>query len=163
VKREAGDFKKVLAGAIYREIGARDFYRLIADAIKNAEGKERFRSLSKDEDGHRVKLEGWYRKLFRTAFVAEKKELRSSEIKGVHVGERAGAMEALDLAIGAEMKAEEFYASQAGEVENPELKELLEELSHEEHGHYELLLAERNSLTGGFYWFDMDSSQFLED
>lgn len=163
MKGRTDDFKKVLAGAIYREIGARDFYGRIAEAIKNAEGKERFDRLSKDEEGHRVKLEGWYGKLFKEKFVADKKELADAEIKGIHIDEKAGAMEALDLAINAEMKAEEFYAHQAETVENAELAKLLEQLAAEEHGHYELLLAERGSLTGGFYWFDMDSTQFLED
>jgi rubrerythrin len=160
---QTGDFKHVLAGAIYREIGARNFYRTISDSIKNAEGKERFARLSGDEEGHRVKLEGWYGKLFKEKFVPDKKELADAEIKGVHVDEKTGAMQALDLAINAEMKAEEFYAHQAETVENAELAKLLAQLAAEEHGHYELLLAERGSLTGGFYWFDMDSAQFLED
>lgn len=161
--KQREDFKHVLAGAIYREIGARNFYRQIAEAIKNPEGSERFSGLSKDEEAHRVKLEGWYRKLFETKFVADKKELDGAEIKGVHVDEKTGAMEALDIAINAEMKAEEFYAREAGEVDDAELKKLLLQLSGEEHGHYELLLAERNSLAGNFYWFDLDSAQFLED
>jgi rubrerythrin len=161
--KQGEDFKHVLAGAIYREIGARNFYLQIAEAIKNPEGSERFSRLSTDEDGHRVKLEGWYRKLFEAKFVADKKELESAEIKGVHVGEKTGAMEALDIAINAEMKAEEFYAREAGAVDDAGLKKLLMQLSGEEHGHYELLLAERGALAGNFYWFDMDSSQFLED
>jgi len=161
--KQKEDFKHVLAGAIYREIGARNFYRQIAEAIKNPEGSERFVRLSADEEGHRVKLEGWYLKLFEAKFVADTKELESAEIKGVHVGEKTGAMEAIDIAINAEMKAEEFYAREAGKVDNAELKKLLMQLSGEEHGHYELLLAERGSLAGNFYWFDMDSAQFLED
>lgn len=160
---QAEEFRQILAGAIYREIGARNFYKQISGAIQNAEGKERFKRLSSDEERHRVKLEGWYKKLFDAKFVADRKELAEAEIKGVHVGKKAGAMEALDLAIQAEMKAEEFYAKQAEAVAQPEFKELLLKLSGEEHGHYELLLAERNSFIGGFYWFDMDSSQFLED
>ena len=110
-----------------------------------------------------MKLEGWYRKLFNAKYSPDEKELCDAEIKGVHVSEKAGAMEALDLAIQAEMRAEEFYSSQAEAVERAELKKLLVQLAAEEHGHYELLLAERSSLTGGFYWFDIDSSQFLED
>jgi rubrerythrin len=157
------DFKRVLAGAIYREIGARNFYRQIAGAIKNPEGSERFNGLSKDEDSHRVKLEGWYLKLFKAKFVADRKELDGAEIKGVRVDGKTGAMAALDIAIDAEMKAEEFYAREAGKVEDAELAKLLTQLSGEEHGHYELLLAERNSLAGNFYWFDLDSAQFLED
>ncbi|HVO76381.1 MAG TPA: ferritin family protein [Candidatus Bathyarchaeia archaeon] len=163
MKEKAEDFKKVLAGAIYREIGARNFYKRISGSIRNAEGKERFRRLSGDEERHRAKLEGWYKKLFNGKFVADKKELDGAEIRGVHVDDKTGAMAALDIAIKAEMEAEAFYASQADSVEESALKELLLKLSGEEHGHYELLLAERSSLAGGFYWFDIDSSQFLED
>lgn len=163
MKGSGEDFKHVLAGAIYREIGARDFYRTIADAIKNPEGKKRFSHLSNDEEGHRLKLEGWYRKLYEAPFVADKKESRKAEIKGVVVDEKTGAMAALDIAIKAEMKAEEFYAHQAETVSDPRLRDLLVQLAGEEHGHYELLSAERNALVGQFYWFDMDSTPFLED
>jgi rubrerythrin len=160
---EPGDFKQVLAGAICREIGARNFYKTISDAIRNAEGKEKFARLSGDEEGHRAKLEGWYLKLFDEKFVADKKELDGAEIKGVRISEKAGALEAIDIAIKAEMRAEEFYSSRAETVGQAELRKLLGQLAAEEHGHYELLLAERGSLTGGFYWFDIDSSQPLED
>ncbi|HEY5133845.1 MAG TPA: ferritin family protein [Candidatus Krumholzibacteriaceae bacterium] len=163
MKEKADDFRQVLAGAIYREIGARNFYKRISGAIKNADGKERFKRLSSDEERHRAKLEGWYRKLFDGKFIADEKELRDAEIKGVHVDDKTGAMAALDIAIKAEMQAEEFYALEAEKVTESELKELLLKLSGEEHGHYELLEAERSSLAGGFYWFDIDSSQFLED
>lgn len=163
MKASGGDFRDVLGGAICREIGARDFYRLISDTIKNPEGKERFSRLSKDEEGHRVKLEGWYQKLFKAVFTADAKELKSAEIRGVVVDEKVGAMAALDIAIKAEAKAEEFYADQAKKVDEPRLRDLLEQLAGEEHGHYELLSAERNALTGQFYWFDMDSTPFLED
>ena len=163
VNERQGEFMRILAGAIYREIGARDFYGKISDAIRNPEGKEKFKRLSSDEEGHRIKLESWYRKLFDKAFVGDKKELKDAEIKGIPVDEKTGAMAALDIAIKAEMKAEEFYSSQAEAVEDPQFKDLLVKLAGEEHGHYEFLLAERNSLTGGFYWFDMDSSAFLED
>lgn len=163
MKEKADDFRQVLAGAIYREIGARNFYKRISGAIKNADGKERFKRLSSDEERHRAKLEGWYRKLFTDKFLADEKELRDAEIKGVRVDDKTGAMAALDIAIKAEMQAEEFYAGEAEKVTESELKELLLKLSGEEHGHYELLEAERSSLAGGFYWFDIDSSQFLED
>ncbi len=163
MKGPKDDFKGALAGAIYREIGSRDFYKRIAEAIKNAEGKERFARLSGDEDGHREKLEGWYRKLFDEPFVPDKKGLALAEVKGVKVDRKAGAMAALDLAIKAEEKSEEFYAAQAESAADARLKKLLMDLSAEEHGHYELLLAERQALAGNFYWFDIDSAQFLED
>lgn len=162
-KEEEARFREVLAGAIHREIGARDFYKRISGEIENSEGKERFKRLAGDEEGHRKKLEAWYEKLFDRRFVADTKLLAASEIKGIKIRKRAGAMEALDLAIKAEAEAEDFYTKQAEDVSQAELKELLIRLSKEEHGHYEILTAERNALTGGFYWFDMDSTSFLED
>jgi rubrerythrin len=163
VSEREGEFKGIMAGAIYREIGARDFYRKIADGIRRPEGKQKFETLSNDEDGHRRKLESWYLKFFGAAFVPDRKGLQDAEIKGVTVSDKTGAMAALDIAIKAEMKAEEFYSAQAQQVTDPQFKELLTRLAGEEHGHYEFLLAERSSLAGGFYWFDIDSASFLED
>ena len=161
-EQEAG-YMTVLAGAICREIGARDFYRRISGEIRNAEGKDRFKRLSGDEEGHRKKLESWYEKLFGKRFAADPAMLKEAEIGDVKLSKQAGAMAALDIAIKAEAAAEEFYAKQAESVSAPALKELFAKLSAEEHGHYEMLVAERNSLAGGFYWFDMDSTTFLED
>ena len=155
--------KVSLEEAIYREIGARDFYGKIADTIRNSEGKELFSRLSTDEEGHREKLAGWYSKLFSEDFETDEGKLRDSEIKGFEVSERTGAMEALDIAIEAESKASDFYSKRAGEATDPGLRDLFLELSEVEKGHYDLLEAERNSLSGGFYWFDMDSSSFMEE
>jgi rubrerythrin len=156
-------FKLALAGAICREIGARDFYGKLSDAIKNAEGKEKFRRLSGDEENHRAKLVSWYGKLFGGSFVPDPKMLRDSELKGFAVSDRTTALEAIGIAIKAEMSAESFYAEQAQAASVPELRALFEKLAAEEHGHYVFLEAERNSITGGFYWFDIDSANFLED
>jgi rubrerythrin len=156
-------FKEALGGAIYREIGARTLYRKISDAIRNPEGKEKFHRLANDEEGHRKKLESWYLKLFKAKFVADRARLGESETADLKIGDQTGALAAVDLAIRAEMQAEEFYTHQAERAAMPELKALFERLAKEEHGHYEMLEAERNSITGGFYWFDIDSANFLED
>jgi len=157
------DARSILSEAIYREIEARNFYQRIADTITNEEGKKKFYQLSRDEESHRVKLSQWYRKLLSEEFELEGNRIGESEASFFKAKDSTSAMEALDIAIKAEAAAEEFYRNRAGEVEQEELKELLEELAEQEHGHYNLLLAERNALVGGFYWFDMDSSGFLED
>lgn len=157
------EFKNVLAGAICREMSARDFYRKLSNTIKNPEGKDKFHRLSGDEEGHRKKLESWYKKILGAKFIPDPKMLKESEIAGVKINNQTSALEAIDIAIKAEMHAEEFYAQQAAAATIPELRDLLEKLSGEEHGHYELLQAERTSITGGFYWFDIDSTAFLED
>lgn len=161
--RNDAELKKAIEMAIYREIGARDFYRAIAESVVNKEGREKFSQLSKDEDGHRAKLESWFEKCFSEGFSPQPDKLKQAEISGIQINERTGALEALDIAIEAEEKAEEFYKDRAAAAENAELKELLLGIADEEHGHLTLLEAERNSIIGGFYWFDMDSIPFLED
>ncbi|MCK4537721.1 MAG: ferritin family protein [Candidatus Krumholzibacteria bacterium] len=158
-----GDLRASLETAIYREIGARDFYGFIAKTITNPEGIKRFTQLSKDEEGHRTTLESRYEKLFGTPFEPESEKLLESEIKGFKVEERTSAIEALDIAIEAESRAAEFYGQQAGATSHDEVKQMFLDLAEMEMGHYNLLVAERNQLVGGFYWFDMDSSGFMED
>lgn len=149
--------------AIYREIGARDFYGAIAGKIVNPEGRERFMRLSSDEEGHRAKLVSWRERLFGGAFVTDPVKLRETEITGFEVDAMTGAMSALDIAIEAESRAADFYSERAGEASDGELKNLFLNLAEEEKGHYNLLQAEKNQLMGGFYWFDMDSSAFMEE
>jgi rubrerythrin len=149
--------------AIYREIGARNFYNRISEEIGNTDGKEKFAQLSRDEEGHRVKLESWYEKMTGGKFTPDDEKLEQSEIRDFAVAEQTGALEALGIAINAEEQAREFYSGQAAAAADPGLKELFEKLADEEAGHFALLEAERNSIIGGFYWFDMDDTAFLED
>lgn len=157
------DLQKAVELAIYREIGARDFYKRISEEIGNGEGKEKFSQLSRDEEGHRIKLVSWFEKLTGGEFSPDDVKLEQSEMRGFTVKEQAGALEALGIAIEAEEQAREFYARQAESALDSELKQLFERLADEEAGHYALLEAERNSIIGGFYWFDMDNTAFRED
>lgn len=155
--------KDAISRAIYAEIGAMNFYSRMAAKIENDEGSGKFAQLSKDEKGHRDTLMGWYSRLFETEFIENEKEIKSSEISEIQISGQAGAIEALDIAIEAESKANDFYLAEAEKAGDPELKKMFESLAEQEKGHYDLLTAEKNALTGGFYWFDMDSSGFLED
>ncbi|MBN2071593.1 MAG: ferritin family protein [Candidatus Krumholzibacteriota bacterium] len=155
--------KEALVNAIYKEIGASNFYRNIGGSITNSGGKKIFLSLSDDEQGHREKLESWYKKLFNEKFIPSPSKIRESEIRGIAVGEVAGALAALDIAIEAEGNANDFYQKEADKAVEKDLKSLFLSLAEEELGHYNLLLAEKNSLIDSFYWFDMDSTTFMED
>jgi rubrerythrin len=155
--------RQALELAIYREIGASGLYKSIAETISNPDGKKRFERLSEDEEGHRVKLEKWFEKLFEEPFTASSEGIKQSEITGIALDSQSGAIEVLDIAIKAEEQANSFYRMQAENADHPDLKALFLALAEEEHGHHELLEAERNALIGGFYWFDMDSTSFLED
>ena len=155
--------KDAISRAIYAEIGAMNFYSRMAGKIENKEGSGRFAQLSEDEKGHRDTLKGWYSRLFETEFVESEEEIKGSEIGDIPISGQAGAIEALDIAIEAESRANDFYLAEAEKAEDPELKKMFEGLAEQEKGHYDLLSAEKNALTGGFYWFDMDSSGFFED
>ena len=155
--------KEALGRAIYREIGAGNIYKRLADTIKNPKGKEKFGQISRDEEAHRVKLESWFKKLFNEDFIIDAEELKHSEIEDIYIKELTGALGALDIAIEAESKAIGFYSDQAEGTDIPELKKLFSNLADEERGHYNLLQAERQSIIGGFYWFDMNSTLFMED
>jgi rubrerythrin len=155
--------KEAISRAIYAEIGAMNFYSRLAGKIENEEGSGRFEQLSVDERGHRDTLKGWFSRLFGAGFVEDEKVIKSSEIADIDIGGKVGAIEALDIAIEAESKANDFYLAEAAKAEDPELKKMFESLAQQEKGHYDLLTAEKNALTGGFYWFDMDQSGFLED
>ncbi len=157
------DLREAMETAIIAEIKAMNFYSEIAGRIENPEGKKRFLQLSLDEKGHRDSLGRWYEKLFGTVPAPGVENESFAEIQGLSIREETGAMQALDIAIEAELKAHEFYKKQAGATVSAELKKFFLELAQIEMGHYNLLTAEKNSLAGGLYWFDFDSTSFLED
>jgi rubrerythrin len=152
-----------LSRAIYAEIGAGNFYARMAARIANPEGKSRFEGLAGDERGHRDTLEGWFERIVGEPFTVDEGAVKASEIGDISIGEQAGALEALDIAIEAESKARAFYLEQARKARDAGLRQMFERLADQEQGHYDLLSAERNAVVGGFYWFDMDSAGFLED
>lgn len=155
--------RDALGRAIYAEIGASNFYARMSSRITNPEGSRRFGDLAGDERGHRDTLEGWYERIVGEAFEVDEDAVKASEIGDIAIGEQAGALEALDIAIEAESKARAFYLEQAEKAQDAELRAMFEQLAEQEQGHYNLLSAERNAVVGGFYWFDMDSAGFLED
>ena len=117
MSNENEDLKSALAGAIYREIGASGFYRFLGESISNPEGSKTFLNLAEDESGHRNKLEEWYKKMFEEEFVPSQEKIRESERTRVDVGEVAGALKALDIAIEAEGRARDFYEKEAGKAD----------------------------------------------
>jgi rubrerythrin len=155
--------KDAISRAIYAEIGAMNFYSKLAREIENEDGSSRFQQLSEDEKGHRDTLKGWYSRLFEAEFTENEEKIKDSEIGGVEIDRQTGAIAALDIAIEAESRANDFYLDEAEKAEDPELRKMFENLAQQEKGHYDLLTAEKNALTGGFYWFDMDQSGFVED
>ena len=62
-------------------------------------------------------------------------------------------MEFINLAIEAELAATNYYQKHMESIEDQDLKNIFNRLADEEHTHYELLMAEREALSGNYNWF----------
>ena len=151
---------EALATAIYNEQSAFDFYTGLSEIIKNQSGKEKFKFLAADEKRHRELLEAHYKKLTSgKEFPFDPTKLKAIQVE---VRDNTTAAEALDIGIKAEKEAYEFYSKAAEEIEEPDAKKMFLMLAEQEDGHYNLLTAEKQALTGQFYWFDSDTPGMME-
>lgn len=147
--------------AIYNEQSAHDFYENLSQTIENPSGKDRFRFLSLDEKRHRELLEQRYlRESDGKSFEFDLRKVKKIELK---IYDQASAKEALDIALEAEREAYNSYIRAASQAKDPEGKKMFESLASEEDKHYQILMSERQMVEGGFYWFSLDTSGFMED
>ena len=71
-------------------------------------------------------------------------------------------MEFLNLAIEAELAATRYYQEERDLVDDPTFQQIFDQLADEEHGHFELLQAEKEALSGNYSWFGYDEGAPLE-
>jgi rubrerythrin len=147
--------------AIYNEQSAHDFYENLSQSIENPSGRDRFRFLSLDEKRHRELLEERYLKESSgREFEFDPGKIKRIELK---ISDQASAKEALEIALEAEREAYNSYMRAASQVKDQEGKKMFESLAAEEDKHYQILMSERQMIEGGFYWFSLDTSGFMED
>ena len=151
---------EALSLAIYNEQSAYDLYNKISLIIQDPSGKEKFKFLASDEKRHRKILEDWYTKETQgKKFLFDPSCVKKIELE---IKDQTTATEALDIAIQAEKSAYEFYKSAAQKTKDQDGKKMFESLASEEDGHYQKLFAEREALTGNFYWFSLDIPGIME-
>ncbi len=156
--------------AIKMEINGRDFYNHAAEVTHNELGKKMFQKLAQEEIKH---IETFSR-LISSILKGEnwKSYIRDDELKGKSqlVEELASRMkhaegkseiEALSIAMELEEKGIEFYKKSAGEVDDPQAREIFKKMCEEEKFHYDMLQAQHDSLTNSGFWFD--SAEFKMD
>jgi len=157
---EAG-ILEALEIAIYNEQSAHDFYKNLSETIENPSGQERFKFLYLDEKRHRYLLEERYLKESgEKSFIFNPRRVRKVELK---INDQASAKEALDIALEAEREAYNSYLKAASKAKDQQGKKMFESLASEEDKHYQILMSEKQIIEGGFYWFSLDSSGFMED
>jgi rubrerythrin len=156
----------LLKQAIKSEIDGFTFYDLLAKQTENEEARRRLTDLRNDESRHRKILMEMYKDLIGGDIGALPEEGVSVLEKAFDTGQLKklnSEVEYINLAIEAELAASKFYKETSGKVENEEFKKLLMEMSDEENGHYEWLMAEREAMAGNYFWFSMDGSSPMED
>jgi len=156
----------LLKSAIKSEIDGYQYYDLLAKQTTNKEAKRRLENLRNDESRHRSILLNWYKKLVG----GEVGELPSHGISPLEAAFDKGNLkklnnevEYINLAMKAELEATKFYKEAAKQVEDKEFQDILNEFSEEENGHYELLMAEREAMSGNYYWFSAEGTAPMED
>ncbi len=155
----------VLKTAIEGEEDGCKFYDLLANKATNPDAKRKLENLRNDEIGHKQVL----CKLYEDHIGGEMGELPAKGLNALAEVFRKGRLEELkserefiNLAIEAELAATKYYRENLEQTELPELKKIFGRLADEENLHYELLMAEREALSGNYYWFAYDDTTPLE-
>ncbi len=141
----------VLALAMEREKGGREFYLKAAAETRDPKGKEMFQWLADEELRHFQKLYGQRRGLAEGGKWQKPgeavKPIDKSEFPDIaeargEVKVTAKERDALQMGINAEKESIELYRKAAEETADPDGREMFLRLVEEEKGHLELLEAE---------------------
>ncbi len=170
MKKISRDVKTLIQEAIKLEINGQAFFNQAAEITRNELGKKMFVHLAKEEVKH---LEAFSR-LFSSVIKSDewKKQVEREQLKGPSAvieelaqrmkrAEGQSEIEALRIGMELETKAVEFFTRSASGMDDAEAKEIFEKIADEERFHYDLLLAQHDSVTGSGFW--LDSSEFQMD
>ncbi|UCD62637.1 MAG: ferritin family protein [Candidatus Zixiibacteriota bacterium] len=157
---------EILKLAIKGEEDGCRYYGLLAEKATNEDARRKLLRLRDDELRHRKTLTGMYAEHVGG-------EIGELPAKGItplaevfsegNLDRRKTEMEFINLAIEAELAATRFYQRQHEAVDDPGFRSIFEQLADEEHRHYELLQAEKEALSGNYYWFEYGDTSPLED
>lgn len=146
----------VLKMAIKGEQDGYFFYNLLAEKATNMDARRKLETLRDDERRHKATLLEIYGKHVG----GEVGELPAKGITALaevfskgHLEERKTEMDFINLAIEAELAATKYYQQERDVVDDDVFRDIFDQLAEEEHSHYELLMAEKEALSGNYYWF----------
>ena len=161
-KEEVGE---ILKKAIKGEEDGYFFYNLLSEKAVAPHAKKMLENLRDDEIRHKETLITIYKKHIN-------KEVGELPEKGInvlaevfrkgHLEDRKTEMEFIELAIEAELAATKYYQEERNLIDDPEFQKIFDQMAEEEHGHYELLKAEREAITGSHHWFGYDNDSPME-
>jgi rubrerythrin len=134
----------ILDVAIFEEINAQKFYRIISEKVKNIHLQKFFLSLANEEYGHEWILRDMKdMKLFDGSVEIDEKSFE--RIEGAHIIDDAGPIEgmtivrAMQIAMKREKKATEVYGHMAESAAHEEIMKLFIRLATDEQRHFNLI------------------------
>lgn len=129
-------FDHLMLRAIEHEIAARDFYKEAAGRVTDRGVKDIFEELSRQEDRHREILETFrFNPSAQVAFERVDDFGLAEEADPVAISVDLSPKEAYALAMKREQAAMETYLRWAQVCQDPEIKQVYEELAEMERGH----------------------------
>lgn len=140
--------------AIHSEIQARDYYKQVAERVRNNAANQRLLKLSGEEEEHREKLENRYNKLYDKEFQFDPNLNVSPSFTFIErdVFSQAEAMEVVSVAIKAENEAIDVYTAELEEVSDKDDIKLLKWLIKFETSHKRKLQKEYDRLAKKYNW-----------
>jgi rubrerythrin len=164
--RKTKEVIDALNKALNLEAAGKKFYLECAAKTKDANGKKMFQYLAGEEETHYEKVEKIYREEFNKEFMANKdnpkRPLGIFELKvpGGSLDEKAGALDALNIALRAEENSIMLYTKLTNAAHSDRMKKIFNKLLGEEDKHYTLIKQEIETMTktGGYYDFKVVTS-----
>jgi rubrerythrin len=132
---------KLLGYAVRAEIDSNRLYTKLANRVKNALLKEKFRILAFEEKKHETVLRNFFESLYSGKEPQVPDSVDERLLPSVQVRPSSGLAEILYQAMKAEKSAQNFYASLAKRVNLPK-KRVLQYLSKVERSHFLMLQSE---------------------
>ncbi len=160
------EISEILKRAIKGEEDRYTFYQMLSKKADDTQAKIILDKLCTDETEHKQVLIDLYKKHVSEDLgqLPETGIDSLSEIikKGQEIS-RATEIDLINLAIEAEIAATKYYQDENNLITDPRFKEVFDKLAKEEHDHYEMLVAERDAISGSHHWFSIDNSSPMED
>jgi rubrerythrin len=145
--------EEVLLKAIHSEIQSRNAYELLAGRIKHESGRLVMDAMSREEEGHRRTLAAWYRKLTGRDYAFDTNIEVGPDLSFIKKSTFAytDGLEALRLALGAEIDAIAFY-TEALQTAGKNDKKTLKSLIKFENRHKKILTKEIEKMETSNHW-----------
>ena len=151
-----GKVAEALKIAIKGEEDGYYFYNLLAEKTENPDAKRKLESLRDDESRHKTTLVEMYQKHVggEIGELPAKGLVPLTEVfRKAHADQMKSEMEFINLAIEAELAATKYYQEKRELIDDAVFRDIFDQLAEEEHRHYELLMAEKEALSGNYFWF----------